>query len=222
MRILIGILVLVMIPMFQCCYDAEILERGEKVIDLPEAKMKGDTSLEEAIASRRSVRSFSDKSLDMEQVGQLLWAAQGITEKSRGFRAAPSAGALYPLEVFAVTPDGAYQYSPKGHSLRLMIKGDVRDDLYRAALMQSWVKNAPVVFVIGADYSRTTRKYGERGTVYVHMEAGHSAQNIHLQAVALGLASVSVGAFSEEGVRKALSLPEEITPLYLIPVGYKK
>jgi len=222
MRILIGILVLIMVPMFQCCYDAEVLDRGEKVIDLPEPKMKGDTSLEEVIASRRSVRSFSDERLDMEQIGQLLWAAQGITDEGRGLRAAPSAGALYPLEVFAVTREGAYQYLPKGHSLRLMIKGDIRDDLYRSALMQSWVKNAPVVFVIVADYPRTTRKYGERGTMYVHMEAGHCAQNIHLQAVALGLASVPVGAFSEKGVAKALSLPEEITPLYLIPVGYKK
>ncbi len=222
MKTLLSISVLLLSFVLQSCQSAEEFPKEEKLISLPKPNRRGDKSLEETIASRRSVRSFSDRTVGIEEIGQLLWAAQGITDKNRGFRAAPSAGALYPLEVYAVTREGVYRYLPKEHSLKPVRKGDFRGSLCEAALNQPSVKNAPLVIVIAADYSRTTRKYKSHGTRYVHMEVGHCGQNIHLQAVALGLNSVSVGAFSEEGVRKVLLLPEKLTPLYLIPVGYRK
>jgi SagB-type dehydrogenase family enzyme len=177
-------------------------------------------TLEEALAKRRSVRQFSGEALTMEELGQLLWAAQGITHPS-GLRTAPSAGALYPLEVYAVTPDGAYHYEPQGHRLALQVAGDTRAALYDAALKQSAVGEAPAVIVIAAVYARTAEKYGEeRSPRYVHLEAGHAAQNILLQAVALELGAVPIGAFFDEQVKKALALPKDQQPLYLIPIGH--
>jgi SagB-type dehydrogenase family enzyme len=182
--------------------------------------LKGTLTLEEALAQRRSIRSFDDQLLTRAELGQLLWAAQGITSPS-GLRTAPSAGALYPLEVYAVTPDGAYRYQPQGHQLVLQVQGDVRSALAAAALSQSSVSDAPTVIVIAAVYARTAQKYGqERSPRYVHLEAGHAAQNVLLQAVALGLGAVPIGAFYDEQVKEVLRLPADQQPLYLIPVGH--
>jgi len=195
-------------------------------IALPPPKLKGDISVEEAIRLRRSIRDYQDKSLSLEQVSQLLWAGQGITE---GFkRAAPSAGATYPLTLYLVVGEnsvpelssGIYEYIPETHSLVLIKNGDLRKRVASACLGQSFIEEAPISIVIAADYERTTVRYGERGERYVHMEAGHVGENIYLQAVALGLGTVVVGAFLDTDLKQCLSLPEEQVPLYVMPIGY--
>lgn len=194
----------------------------ENQIQLPNVNVKGKISLEEAIAARRSKRDLKQKDLSMEQISQLLWAAGGITGKKSGFnfRAAPSAGALYPMEIYCLTKEGLFRYLPYGHKLEKLKKTDLRKDLSKSALGQGAVAAAPFDIVICAVYSRVTQKYGERGIRYAHIEAGHIAQNIHLQAAALGLGSVPVGAFDDKGLKDALSLPDDNEPLYIIPVGY--
>ncbi|ASJ08116.1 nitroreductase [Thermococcus siculi] len=195
---------------------------GEVVV-LPEPRLTGGMSVEEAIAKRRSIRSYRDEPVTLEQLSQLLWAAQGITYSARKFRAAPSAGATYPFEVYVVAGNvedlgpGVYRYDPFNHTLVLVKEGDYRRALQRAALDQSWVGRAAVDIVLVAYYERTTHYYGERGIRYVHMEAGHIGQNIYLQATALGLGTVAVGAFSDAEVAKILGT--DGVPLYIFPVG---
>ena len=193
-------------------------------IMLPEPRHRSQVSVEEALRDRRSVRKVSSASLTLADIAQLLWSAQGVSG-SRNLRTAPSAGALYPLELYLVAgnvdalPAGVYQYRPARHALSRGAVGDKRGGLARAALQQAWVRDAPAVIVMTAVYERTTRKYGDRGKRYVHMEAGHAAQNIYLQAVPLGLGTVTVGAFSDRKVKQILDLPENEVPLYLMPVG---
>jgi len=193
---------------------------GLEVIKLPERARKGELALEETLAGRRSIRSFASEPLTMQEISQLAWAAQGITLAKRGYRTAPSAGALYPIEVYVVTAEGLYHYEPESHKLRVLKRTDLRGELARAALDQGSVRTAPASFVISAVYDRTTRKYGERGRRYVHIEVGHVGQNIQLQAVALGLGSVTIGAFRDERVKTVLALPPDHEPLYIIPVGH--
>jgi len=197
---------------------------AREVIKLPEPRKTGRVSVEEAINSRRSRRSYKNEPISLNEISQLCWAAQGITEPIYKFRAAPSAGALYPLEIFLVVGNseieaGIYHYSPSTHSLGLVKEGDYREDLCEASLGQSAVEEGALSIVITAIYERTMKKYGERGIRYVHMEAGHVAQNVYLQAEALGLGTVSIGAFYDDKVRDVLSLPEEHVPLYVMPVG---
>ncbi|MCG8430227.1 MAG: SagB/ThcOx family dehydrogenase [Candidatus Omnitrophica bacterium] len=192
-----------------------------EIIRLPPADTEGSLPLEQAIARRRSVRSFDEKGLSEQQLGQLLWAGQGITagNEGRSFRAAPSAGALYPMELYAVTPEGVFHYLPEGHRLEVKTKEDRRQMLSRAALGQGSVGSAPVSIVVCAVYERVMRKYGQRGRRYTDIEAGHVAQNIHLQAVALGLGSVPVGAFDDAAVQRVIGVSSDEQPLYVIPVG---
>jgi len=192
---------------------------AEGEIALPAPRLDSDVSLEETLQQRRSVRTYTDKPLTLAEIGQFFWAAQGITNKS-GLRTAPSAGALYPLEVYVATDDGLYHYVPQGHKAQLRRVEGWRAALCRAALSQSAVCQAPAVFVITAVYARTAGKYGERAERYVQLEAGHAAQNLLLQAVALDLAAVPVGAFYDEQVQTALGLPADHKPLYLLPVGH--
>ena len=188
--------------------------------DLPVPRRSSAISLEEALLRRRSVRSFSSLSLTTAEIGQLLWAAQGTTSE-RGFRTAPSAGALYPLEFYVATADGVFRFDPLGHRLLTVDTVDRRDELCGAALGQDAVLHAPAVFIVTAVYERTERKYGpERAPRYVHLEAGHAAQNLLLQAVALELGAVTIGAFHDEQVLRALGLPLDHAPLYLIPTGH--
>ena len=195
------------------------LKVGES-INLPSPRLKGDMSLEEAIAKRRSIRSYSPTPLTLEEISQLLWAAQGITEPNRGLRTAPSAGATYPYEVYIVTNEGVFHYIPKGHELEKIKDGNIREDLTAAAMGQASVRDAGAVFILSAIYERTAR-YGERAKLFVHLEGGHIAQNILLQAVALKLGSVPVGAFNPERVKEVTGIPEgEI--VYLIPVGHPR
>ncbi|MFB0555467.1 MAG: SagB/ThcOx family dehydrogenase [Phycisphaerae bacterium] len=189
------------------------------VINLPEPNQEGSISLEQAIAKRRSRRKFVSKALTLEQIGQLCWAAQGQEARSR-YRNAPSAGATYPLELLVVTSDGLFQYLPAKHSLEILTNQDLRTELTMAAWEQKFIEDAPLTLVFAAQFSRTTGRYGRRGVRYVYMEAGHAAQNVHLQAEALGLGSVAVGAFDDTSVSKVLSLPDYLEPLYMVIVGY--
>jgi SagB-type dehydrogenase family enzyme len=189
------------------------------IITLPQPSKKGNLSLEETLFLRRSKREFLEKPLSLKQVSQLLWAAQGITDR-RGFRTSPSAGATYPLEIYLMNKEGIFYYLVKEHKLKKIKDGDYRKNLSYAALLQKWVEEAPVNFIICADFKRTTRRYGERGIRYVYLEAGHTAQNILLQAVSLGLGAVPVGAFEDSEVKKILGTSLDI--IYIIPVGYCK
>lgn len=215
----------IIIDRLTASFKVEILN-GEEIL-LPLPRLKGDMSLEEAIARRRSIREYLDSPLSLKEVSQLLWSAQGITDVRREFRAAPSAGATYPLEVYIVVREdgverlkpGVYKYDPHRHSLRAVRLGDLSRELYSAALRQEWVLKAPINLVVTAVYGRTTSRYGDRGVRYVHMEVGHVGQNVYLQATALRLGAVVVGAFHDEDVRKILAAPEEEAPLYIIPIG---
>jgi SagB-type dehydrogenase family enzyme len=191
---------------------------GPLAVQLPAPQEHGEMSLEEAIAGRRSLRTFASRTLTREELSQLLWAAQGLTDP-RGFRAAPSAGALYPLELYVVSVDGFYHYLPQSHELEILDTQDLRSQVWEVGLKQNALRDAPAVFVITAVYRRTAEKYGERATRYVHLEAGHAAQNLLLQAVTLGLGGVPIGAFHDEPLQAALSLPEDHAPLYLLAVG---
>ena len=193
-------------------------------IKLPEPDKKGPISIEEAIYNRRSKRDYLKECISLKEISQLCWCSQGITDERNMFRAVPSAGALYPLEIFIVTTNteieqGIYHYSPESHTLSMMEKGDFRQDLARFALGQRAIKIASMNIIIVADYGRTATKYGTRAERYVHMEAGHAAQNIYLQAEGLGLGVVSIGAFYDEDIRRVLSITKELIPLYIIPVG---
>lgn len=183
-------------------------------------------SVEEAILRRRTVRSFSPIPMDLSDLSQVLWASNGMTEGGR--RTLASAGALYPLEVYAAVgrggvrglPEGVYRYLPEAHALEEVSSRDVRSLLARASLGQLWMAEAPVTLALCAEYERTTFRYGERGVRYVLMEVGHSAQNVFLQCEALGLGAGIVGAFYDEEVREVLSLPRAHRPLLLMPVGH--
>lgn len=209
---------------FSCAADEQggSMKTAGDNITLPAPQLKGAVSLEESIQARRSKRSFSDRDLSLEQVSQLLWSCQGITHERRGYRAAPSAGALYPLEVYVVKKDGFFSYMPKGHKLKLISSEDLRAQLAGVAYGQRFIQQAPLNIVICAVYSRVTSRYGNRGVRYTDMEVGHAGQNVQLEAVALGLGSCCVGAFGSEAVAKLLKLPPDQEPLYIIPVGYTK
>jgi SagB-type dehydrogenase family enzyme len=202
----------------------------EGYLQLPQPASDGEISVERAIKERRTIRAFRTDPLGMDQLSQLLWAAQGVTDERRGFRAAPSGGALYPLDVYAVVGEGGvvglgsgiYLYYPASHRLELISKGDRRREVAKAALSQMWIARAPVIFVITAEYERITRTYGERGVRYAHIEVGHVGQNILLQAGAVGLGAGIVGAFRDASVAEAIGAPKEHEPLIILPVGYKK
>jgi SagB-type dehydrogenase family enzyme len=196
------------------------LTTPEVLTPLPQPTLVGALSLEETLVQRRSVREFTVTPLSPIEIGQLLWAAQGVTHE-RGYRSAPSAGALYPLEIYVATADGVFHYRPEGHGLAVLRTQDVRRDLFQAALRQEAIRDAPAVFVFTAVYARTAQKYGgQRSPRYVHLEAGHAAQNLLLEAVALGLGAVPVGAFEDQKIQEVLGLPANHEPLYLIPVGH--
>ena len=212
--------------------DQGIIETKElkmegNLISLPEPKKEGQVSLEEAFLKRRSKRDFRQESIAIKHLSQLLWAAQGMSDEESGFRTVPSAGALYPLEIYVVVKEGGveelgsgvYYYLPEGHKLTKLTHADISQNLTESALGQSSVGQAAANIIIAADFKRTTSKYGERGVRYVYIEAGHAAQNILLQAAALDLGAVPIGAFDDQQVKEILGIEEEDEPLYIIPVG---
>jgi SagB-type dehydrogenase family enzyme len=188
-------------------------------VPLPAPYTTGAISLEQAIGKRRSMRAFRPDPLPMATIGQLLWAGQGVTSPD-GKRAAPSAGALYPLELYAVTSGQVMHYLPDGHRAETRAVSDLRPGLKAAAVGQSSVGAAPVVIVVAAVPSRSSPRYGAaQAEVFIQMEVGHAAENILLQAAALGLAAVPVGSLNPSGAAATLALPPDQTVLYLIPVG---
>ena len=201
---------------------------SEEEIKLPLPKLEGKMSVEEALARRRSRRIFKDYSLTIEQVSQLLWSAQGITEEKRGFKTAPSAGAFYPLDIYLVVGEdkvenlkaGVYHYNSHLHSLTIILEEDQRRELARACSRRKSIEDAPVSLIITAEFSRTTNHYGKGGIYYVYMEAGHVGQNVYLQVESLGLGTVVLAAFHKEDVSQALNLPDQHIPLYVMPVGH--
>jgi SagB-type dehydrogenase family enzyme len=204
---------------------------GEKtLLLLPEQKTKGPLSLEEILASRRTRRDFQAKPLLLEEFAQLLWSAQGITGADGTLRSAPSGGALYPLDVYAVVGEasvqglnaGVYRYLPSQHGLEQVASTDLRANMAQACLGQTWMAGAPVSLVLTAEYGRIERKYGARGRRYALIEVGHAGQNIFLQAEALGLGAGIVGAFDDAGLARALHLPRAHEPLIVMPVGHTK
>ncbi|MFP4394313.1 MAG: SagB/ThcOx family dehydrogenase [Anaerolineales bacterium] len=215
----IDILVLLVIGSGACQATPTDLPENSFNPELPAPNLEGDTALEAAIAERRSVRTFTSEPLTEEHIGQLLWAAQGITDH-QGYRAAPSAGALYPLELYIILPEGLYHYQPDGHRLTQLTAEDMRSAVWEAGLRQDALREAPAIFLFTGVYGRTAERYGDRARRYVHMEAGHAAQNMLLQAVALDLGSVPIGAMKDEQLQSALDLPDDHAPLYLLPVGH--
>jgi len=199
-----------------------------KFMKLPSANTNGTTSVEQAIAQRRSHRSFMPKILSLDQLAQLLWATQGVTDKNNFYRSAPSAGALYPMDIyFSVGQDcvsnieaGVYHYEPREHAISQLIKNDLRVNIAKTSLFQMWMANAPVSFIITAEYKRVSMKYGARGERYAMIEAGHIGQNLFLQAEAMGLKSGIIGAFDDAEMNKLLNLPRSHEPLLIMPVGY--
>jgi SagB-type dehydrogenase family enzyme len=191
-------------------------------------KTDGTVSVEWAIKQRRTIRSFSPGTLELNQLSQLLWSAQGMTENGGFKRAAPSAGALYPMDVYAVVgrssvaqiDAGVYRYEPNGHALSCITKEELRDRVAKASLSQMWMARAPLNIVITAEYSRITVKYKERGIRYAMIEAGHIAQNLFLQAEALGLKAAIVGAFHDNELIEIMKIPRSHEPLLIMPVGY--
>lgn len=178
----------------------------------------GGPTLNDVLARRRSVREFSGEPLTTAELSQLLWACQGITSAT-GQRAAPSAGATYPLEIYVATPEGRFHYDPTDHALAQLSADDIRADLADAAHDQAAVAAAGATFAITAESARTEQKYGERAALYVKLDAGHAAQNVLLQAVALDLGGVPIGSFAERAVTTVLDLPTEHEPVYMVAVG---
>lgn len=193
----------------------------------PPASPSGPTgspgvSLDDVLARRRSTRAFSGRAFDAERIAHLLWAAQGISGPG-GHRTAPSAGALYPLEIYAVQPSGVFHYQPGSSrseaSLSRVREGDRRAELAAAALGQDAVSHASLDIVITAVLARTRAKYGDRAERFALLEAGHVAQNVLLEATALGLGSVPVGAFGDDAVARAIGASPDESVLYVVAVG---
>ncbi|HNW98531.1 MAG TPA: SagB/ThcOx family dehydrogenase [Bacteroidales bacterium] len=190
-------------------------------------------SLVESLWKRRSIRVYKDTCLSLNEVSMLLWAAYGVSDSVKwggiGLHTAPSAGALYPLEVYLVAgnitglPSGIYRYHPLGHYLTLIKSGDYRVELYEASLYQGMIKNASASIVYSAVFARTTGKYGKRGRErYVCMDLGHSGENVYLQATAMGIGTCAIGAFDDSKISKIMQMPKVEEPLYIMPLGKLK
>jgi len=245
-KILITVLTVFSLSFFSCKKAQEIkntdtlktsitsFESDEKVnntvpetrkIKLPDPRTDGTVSLEKTLSERRSIREYRKEPLELSEISQLLWSAQGITNKSSGKRTSPSAGALFPLEIYVVAgnvndlEDGIYKYRTETHELILVKSGDNREDIYTKVYSREWLKNVPSFLIFAGVYERTTGKYGERGKRYVHIEVGHSAQNVLLQAVAMNLGTVVMGAFDDTTLKKVIGMTEDEQPFYIIPVG---
>lgn len=184
------------------------------------------TDLWQTMAARRSRREYLSGPLPLEALSALLYAAQGVTEPRWGFRAAPSAGALYPIETYIAVHNvaglepGLYHYAVADHALEELQKGDLRASLVAAGIGQEMLGTAQVCFILTAVFQRTRWRYRERAYRYILLEAGHIGQNIYLAATGLGLGACSVGAFLDDRINGLLGVDgEEEAALYLLTVG---
>ena len=201
-------------------------------IALPSPSYKGSVSVEEALKARRTHRSFQSRPLTLKQFSQILWGAYGVTDRKYGsfLKTAPSAGALYPLDIYCVVGEGGvetltpgiYHFRPENHAIELVKQGDLRAEVARQALQQMWMAKAPLMLVITGEYNRSSIKYGLRGATYTHIEAGHVGQNVFLQAEAIGLRAGIVGAFNNQQIIRAMGLSTSHDPLLIMPVGYSE
>ena len=198
-----------------------------KTLLLPPPKTRSRFSLERALFVRRSIREYTREPLTLPELSQLLWSCQGITS-AEGFRTTPSAGAVFPLEIYAVVsrveglPAGVYHYLPgqKKHSIECIKRGSFGKQLFELSTQQDFIHRVAVNLVIATVTSRMEKQYGEAALRFVLMEMGHAAQNVHLQAEALGLGSVAVGYLQEAKVRELLGIQAE--PLYMVSIGRRK
>jgi SagB-type dehydrogenase family enzyme len=177
----------------------------------------GESELLDAISRRGSVRDLSADPLTDAELAALLWSAQGVSTPG-GARTVPSAGALYPLEMYVVTPDEVLHYVPSTSSVEVRYD-DRAKELVAEAVSDTPASRAYALVVITGVPDRITGKYADRGIRYMWMEAGHAAQNLLLAAAALGLGGVTIGAFNDAGLADALGLSDAEEPLYLIPIG---
>jgi len=227
-RFVILIPVLIITTNFFCQDNREgttMQKTGDDIVQLPKPNYTSNTSIEEALNKRRSVRDFKKEPLSLAEVAQILWSAQGITNKSDQLKTAPSAGALYPLEIYLSAANvkdlaaGVYKYNPQNHTLKKILAGDKRIEISNASLRQESIESSSALVIIAAIYERTSVKYGKRTERYVNMEVGHVGQNIYLQAVSLGLGTVMIGAFEDDKLKKALELQADEFPLAVYPLG---
>jgi SagB-type dehydrogenase family enzyme len=205
------------------CQEKKV--EAKMVIELPSPSYTGTITIEEALNKRRSIRDYSEKPFTISEISQVLWAAQGITEESYGLRTAPSAGALYPLEIYIAASNvkdlsmGLYKYKPQNHTLKKISEGDKSTTISNAALQQDAIENSAAIVIVTAVYERTAVKYGSRTERYVHIEVGAVGQNIYLQSLSLGLGTVMIGAFKDDALKKVLALPKNENPLAIMPLG---
>ncbi len=191
------------------------------IISLPKISKPSGILLEEAIKLRRSKRAGYCAKITLEELSRLLFAGQGITADKK--RAVASAGMTFPLELYIVAKNiekldaGLYRYVPQSHSIEQLKEGDFTKSLEEACGKYAFVRDAPACIIIAADFERTTSRYGGRGMMYVHMEAGCACQNISLEAVSLGLGTVVIGAFDAVLLRQSLNIAFE--PLCILPFG---
>lgn len=219
----------VILPLAISCKSAKAdpAPVAPELIALPKPSTRGNVSIEETLASRRSIRSYADRPLSLQVLSQILWSAQGISESSKKYRTAPSAGATFPLELYILIDKvdtlqpGIYQYQPLEHSIKLIHRGDFKTPIREKAARQGSISQAPFTLIFCADYDKIRPRYRERSERYVFMEIGHAAQNVHLQCEALNLGTVCIGAFDDEALPKVLKLPEANVPYYMMPVGSK-
>ncbi|GAB4275193.1 MAG: SagB/ThcOx family dehydrogenase [Candidatus Rifleibacteriota bacterium] len=229
-RILVALLILILfIVVFHKKANERIMvSYSGPPIMLAEPAYSGIMTLEQALKKRRSVRQYASTPLELAEVGQILWATQGVSSEKGGYRTAPSAGALYPLETYLVAGEvrglqpGIYHYDMNKHCLFPMKSGDFRSGLSNTVLGQKPPLNAPASVVLAGVFERTRIKYGYFGDRYVYMEAGHAGQNLCLQAVGLGLSALTIGSIEQEKLQALLGLPVNQTPLYVLPFGHKK
>ncbi len=206
-------------------YTQEIMAETKEALTLPSPRTEGTVCVESALQQRRSTRSFANTPLTLAEIGQILWAAQGITSPQNR-RTAPSAGALYPLEIYLLAGNvndlspGIYHYSPQTHTLKLIAPGEVRSELTTASRNQKWIRAAPAIVVIAAVPARTAARYGSRANRYVAMEVGAAVQNIQLQGISLKIGSTFVGAFDDNSLKKLLKLAADEQPMAIVPLGH--
>jgi SagB-type dehydrogenase family enzyme len=222
-----NLLCMYIISFLLCCsiQNDDTIMNDTTIVRLPEPERSGTISIEQTLQKRRSIRSYSDERITLQEISQLVWAAQGITDERSGFRTAPSAGATFPIEIYLIVTgigdvvDGVYRYNTKEHALAKKNDGDLRQSLFEVSLRQPSIVNAPVVMVITGVLERTEQRYGQRALRYMYMEAGHVAQNVYLQGVALNIGTVVIGAFQDEGVSRIMALRDGEYPLYIMPLG---
>jgi len=221
LMLIFGLAILMLLPL--CLMDQSILaqeKRTGETVKLPSPRQDSDVSIEKALLERRSIRSYKEEPLTLNELSQILWAAQGITEPKKGLRTAPSARALFLVEVYVLPGNvtnlstGAYKYQPQGHDLIKIADGDKKAELFKA-VGQAPIKSAPVVLVFSGLSEKTQRP------AWMYLEAGHAAQNVYLQAVSLKMGGVVMGGFKDVNVRKVLNLSEKEQPLYIMPIGKK-